>query len=1192
MLVMVFDSWTGVVTTLPNGIEMGTGPLAWDDSDFLGIWWENLVTLNASGRSAITTPSRSSSSWTVLRQLMSVPESERPIRQSEGTVPSLFDANQSEFHGIVSHSSLSPINVGQPTTSQVAHIMPTSGFFHHSRDSTIHHGIFQEIHGSQHTTTNVFQPQPRQPSPPVNIHTKHLSSLFTGREEYLEKLRHHFENPGMSKKQRLYLLYGLGGIGKTQICLKFMEELEDVVPYTFWIDASSEDTIISSFKAIVKSTDILVGNSGSSAQQILQEIGKMKKAWFMIYDNADGPPSLVQKYLPQGNKGNIIITSRNGALKRLTSNCGTEVTQMRDDEAVLLLVKAAGFDDAIMDKEGYKEIISKLGCIPLAVDMAGAYMQATQCSPSDYLELFSKEFKKLMNEEEHAEFSDYGYTTYGTWEISMQRIQSRIHDKKHLGPESAIDILHVVAFLHHVDVPLDMFRRAAEGNRMKYGLKPKLLQLDASGSWSQYFFNSGMQELLSFSLIKKDVTQNTLSMHPLVHRWLRDRLPETDVKQKYEEARFILCSSVDPQDIDYGYWLALVPHLKANNEHGGKYKLQEDTQWQLYRMGCVFLKTANYADADYQFQKCLELDLKLGSDYPGLFSSMNNVGTTYHEQGRLDEAEKLLKIVVDGLKLKFGCDHSDTLTCMNNLAMIYQDQGRFDESEKLLKVVIESRKFKLGHDHPDTSSSMNNLALTYHKQGRLAESEELYQLVVESSRQKLGYDHPDTLITMNNLVQIYMDQGKWDESEALFRHAVQTLEMKLGHDHPHTLNAMSSLASCYQKQSKWDESEKLLKVVIESSKLKLGHDHPITLHCINTLAQSYYCEGRWEESEKLFQLVVESRILKLGPDHYDTLYSMQNLASTFHYKGRWNESEKLFKEVLEVLQVKFENNHPLTLRVMNNLAVLYCDQGKWDESEKLLKEVVEQGKLRYGLQHPKTVSPINNLAKVYEKQGNWVELEKLLQEIVEERKLRLGYKHPDTLSAMDKLALSYEKQWKWVQAKKLLKVIVEERKLILELYHPDTLSAMDRLAITYEKQGRWDKSEKLLNVIFDEIKLKLGPDHPDTLTSMNNLAVSYRQQEKWDESEKLFDMVIESRKLKLGHDHPSTLITLSNLASSYLGQGRWHEAEKVLEEVVEKSKLKLGHNHPHTLEFVHNLARVYRHQGRWEESDLLLKLGQ
>ena len=53
------------------------------------------------------------------------------------------------------------------------------------------------------------------------------SALFTGREDILQRLKDHFapQDEG-DRSRKLFLLYGMGGIGKTQICLKFVEEMD------------------------------------------------------------------------------------------------------------------------------------------------------------------------------------------------------------------------------------------------------------------------------------------------------------------------------------------------------------------------------------------------------------------------------------------------------------------------------------------------------------------------------------------------------------------------------------------------------------------------------------------------------------------------------------------------------------------------------------------------------------------------------------------------------------------------------------------------------------------------------------------------------------------------------------------------------------------------------------------------------
>ena len=59
--------------------------------------------------------------------------------------------------------------------------------------------------------------------------TPNPSNRFTGRMEVVAKLKSHFftDIKDAVKKRKIFLVYGMGGIGKTQICLKFLEDMSD-----------------------------------------------------------------------------------------------------------------------------------------------------------------------------------------------------------------------------------------------------------------------------------------------------------------------------------------------------------------------------------------------------------------------------------------------------------------------------------------------------------------------------------------------------------------------------------------------------------------------------------------------------------------------------------------------------------------------------------------------------------------------------------------------------------------------------------------------------------------------------------------------------------------------------------------------------------------------------------------------------
>ena len=57
-----------------------------------------------------------------------------------------------------------------------------------------------------------------------------------------------------------------------------------------------------------------------SVNSVLQWISLLQEEWMIVFDNADvPPPEVVEKFIPSGNKGNILITSRNRSMGRIVS---------------------------------------------------------------------------------------------------------------------------------------------------------------------------------------------------------------------------------------------------------------------------------------------------------------------------------------------------------------------------------------------------------------------------------------------------------------------------------------------------------------------------------------------------------------------------------------------------------------------------------------------------------------------------------------------------------------------------------------------------------------------------------------------------------------------------------------------------------------------------------------------------------
>ncbi|KIJ49330.1 hypothetical protein M422DRAFT_246422 [Sphaerobolus stellatus SS14] len=1075
--------------------------------------------------------------------------------------------------------------------------------------------------------------------------TSSLSTMFVGQSNYIQRLKKHFTlSTNKSCSRQIFLLHEMGGIGKTQIALRFVLEasqphLVHKYSHIFWIDGSSEDTMISSLKSIAEEA-MPKDEKKDSVKDILHWMSTLSTPWLAIYDNADGSPLILEKYIPSENYGHILVTSRVQALARLASFPNSqEIETMSEEDSITLLLNAANIQSPSMQEEQRgKELVKTLGYLPLAVDMAGAYIQDRKWRFGKYLDLYSTQRSKLLDSELDQEL--YGHTVYGTWDLSFTWLKNKAKGGL-VAAKTALLILEIVAFFHPQNISICIFEKAAQQfvaaniNTTETGLpcvtqhllkNEEYLHVHETENgrvWNDWLFNEGLRLLSTLAIIKNNGAQSSFTIHPIIHGYAYDKLATQDLWKLQRIARAILV--VADNDI-YSYRELLFPHIISNLRYVSKLKKEGEYEDDTFKVFSDILKECgdwtHWEDViNFQKEIIARRQNHLGEEHLNTLESITNLASTYYHQGQWTKAEELHLKVWKISRDKLGEAHTDTITGMANLASTYRHQGQWTEAEELELKVWQIRRDKLGEAHPDTITSMANLASTYWKQGQWTDAEELELKVWQIRRGKLGEAHPDTISSMANLASTYCSQGRWTEAEELQLNVWQMRRDKLGEAHLDTITSMANLASTYHHQGRWTEAEELELKVWQIWRDKLGETHPYTITTMANLASTYLNQGRWTEAEELQLKVWQIRRDKLGEAHPDTITNMANLASTYRHQGRWTETEELQLKVWQIRRDKLGEAHPDTITSMASLASTYRYQGRWTEAEELQLKVwqISRDKLgeahpdtitgmeaeelelkvwqirrdKLGEAHPDTITSMANLASTYWNQGRWTEAEELQLKVWQIRRDKLGEAHPDTITGMANLASTYHHQGRWTEAEELqLKVWQITRDKLGEA-HPDTISSMANLAVTYCHQGRWTEAEELQFQVWQMRRDKLGEAHPDTISSIANLASAYWNQGQWTKAEKLQYLMWQIRRDKLGEAHPDTISTMANLASTYCSQGRWTEAEELQLKVWQMRRDKLGETHPDTITNMANLAVTYCNQSRWTEAEeLQLKVWQ
>ncbi|KAJ7872428.1 P-loop containing nucleoside triphosphate hydrolase protein [Mycena leptocephala] len=639
--------------------------------------------------------------------------------------------------------------------------------------------------------------------------------IFQGRQDILAKMDEYFSKD--IGERNIYVLHGLGGSGKTQIALKFLEMISrhQAPRFTkqFFINASSLQTLDTALKNIAIAQKI-----GTSSEDGLLWLISQREEWMLLFDNADDPSIDLFHFFPKCTHGNIIITSRNLQLAVHGPRSHSRVGDMNETDAIDLLLLSAVKEKNIENTQNASEIVKpaqELSCLPLAIIQAGAYISKFHCLPQ-YLSIYSQNRAKLLSQHSAQSHDDYRLTVYTTWQISFEQLS-----------KAAARFLQLCSLLHHDSIPETIFEQAAKS------------------TWDLQQFMDIIAEIQGYSLIDRHDISDTLSIHPLVHSWCRHTLDDEPIAR--ECMIDIVGMSIRFTAEAYPFRIGLMSHIDSLIQD--QMTIKSVFQAEYTR---VYFDSGRFTEAKSLTVMVLEKQMQLlGADHPHTLMAMGNLAATYRALGRYQEAEPLESIVLEKRKQVLGADHPDTLLAMGNLAATHRELGRYQEAEPLESIVLEKRRQLLGADHPHTLSAMANLAATYHELGRYQEAEPLQRIVLEKQKQLLGADHPHTLTAMANLGATYRKLGRYQEAESLESIVLEKGKQVLGADHPNTLSAMANLAATYRELGRYQEAEPLESIVLEKRKQVLGADHPHTVLAMGNLAATYRELGRYQEAEYL-----------------------------------------------------------------------------------------------------------------------------------------------------------------------------------------------------------------------------------------------------------------------------------------------------------------------------------------------------
>lgn len=180
-----------------------------------------------------------------------------------------------------------------------------------------------------------------------------IVNKFIGREMELQQLKEFFLSETSSiTRRKVFIVHGLGGIGKTQLSVEFARRYHTRFSSMFWLDGSSKDALKQSFvgmaqrlpqEDVTRDAMEVLKHPPIDLKIVVSDCLRWlslpsNRHWFLIFDNIDRDYDKkndrqsykVEDYFPPADHGSILITTRLTNLQHLGNDL--QVGLIEDDQ--------------------------------------------------------------------------------------------------------------------------------------------------------------------------------------------------------------------------------------------------------------------------------------------------------------------------------------------------------------------------------------------------------------------------------------------------------------------------------------------------------------------------------------------------------------------------------------------------------------------------------------------------------------------------------------------------------------------------------------------------------------------------------------------------------------------------------------------------------------------------------------------
>jgi len=704
---------------------------------------------------------------------------------------------------------------------------------------------------------------------------------------------------------RVIALVGLGGVGKSQLALQYAHQaqlkLDSKFSNVFLFDSSSKDSLESGIRAacdLVRKNREKIDSAWTPTDAVEEDFKarfvrdyfrKTRRKWLVILDNYDAVETYdIQQVMPKGRTGCIIITSRATNPDCFGMPPVIEVPPLETKNAVTLLrdrlyrFPTQSYQRPWVQADAI-QLVERLGNLPLAIEMAAAYITTSHKNTSlaEFLKAFKRREKSIFSESMRSlpyrkvksqKGREVSLSIMATFDIQIERLKEQQKGK-------AWKYLEIAGFLSRNRIDAPFF------DRTQTALSCTDHDEWINSSPQADIINDALNELAGNSLATLMPTKKTASgsaapaeessektpvpqlrLHAAISEWIRMRQATLEDGQKVfrKAARMInfhlrRCDHDDLMSCNYGLTSTIAQHIRE--------LIQNDE---------VF-NTGN-TDTD---SPPPNLENRLGAG--NLLAATIRFAGFMQDMGHPANAETLYNLATNRTTLE-DADEPTKLhltDAKEGLAIINLWKGELDEAHKLCKECREANEKSAlrGEKHRTTLRTYHNLGEILCARKEFSKAIEMFEKartaafeldkedglgLVDKVGNKLQWSE-DSLREQEALGNAYRCNG---ELALAHKTVIQALEYlkKNKADSDLCYSTHESLALVLKAQKDFGGSLELYKIAIDGYRKTVGESQHGTLGALEGQADAMRRNGEFTKARQELQRILELRRQVNGQD--------------------------------------------------------------------------------------------------------------------------------------------------------------------------------------------------------------------------------------------------------------------------------------------------------------------------------------